>query len=260
MIAVRHRGAALLLTGALTALTAVLLPAPAHAEVDGIDLKVTKAPDNFEAGDDPQIVEVVVSTDNRGRCRKIRFSMVLGVEGAELDQVRVNRVEENGTFPTQVRDEGGKARITDTQVDPGQLCRGRTVTARYEVSVAENAPDGRITFDAEAFDAGRTLLQKAAASSDIEGVAKPSTPPSEAPEEPAEEESSEAAIPPPADASGISADLAAGQDSTPSLLGPGLIVGAVLVLIGVGLLMRLRLRNRNRNRPQRPQMPGYARY
>lgn len=257
MIAVRQRGAALLLAGALTALTAVLLPAPAHAEVDGIDLKVTKAPDTFEAGDDPEIVEVVVSTDNRGRCRKIRFSMVLGVEGAELDQVRVNRVEENGTFPTQVRDEGGKARITDTQADPGQLCRGRTVTARYEVSVAENAPDGRITFDAEALDAQQTLLQRAAASSDIDGSEKPAPVPSEEPEE---EESSEAAIPPPADASGISADLAAGQDSTPSLLGPGLIVGAVLVLIGVGLLIRIRLRGRNRNRPQRPQMPGYARY
>jgi hypothetical protein len=257
MIAVRHRGAALLLSGALTALTAVLLPAPAHAEVDGIDLEVTKAPAKFEAGADPQIVEVVVSTDNPGRCRKIRFSMVLGVEGAELDQVRVNRVEENGTFPTQVRDEGDRARITDTQFDPGQLCRGRTVTARYEVSVAENAPDGRITFGAEAFDARQTLLRKAAASSDIAGAEKP--PPSPSPsEEPEAEESSDAAIPPPADASGISADLAAGQDSTPSLLGPGLIVGAVLVLLGVGLLMRIRLRNRKR--PQRPQMPGYARY
>lgn len=251
----RHRGAALLLSAALTTLTAVLLPTPAHAEVDGIDLEVTKAPDQFEAGDNPEIVEVVVSTDNGGRCRKVRFSMVLGVEGADLDQVRVNRVEENGTFPTQVRSEGDRARITDTQLDPGQLCRGRTVTARYEVSVAENAPDGRITFDAEAFDAGQTLLQRAEASSDIDGSGDPAPSPSASrPEAPDAEESSEAAIPPPADASGTSPDLAAGQDSTPNLLGPGLIVGAVLVFIGVGLLLRLRLRNRSR------QMPGYARY
>jgi hypothetical protein len=30
----------------------------------------------------------------------------------------------------------------------------------------------------------------------------------------------------------------------PSLLGPGLIIGAVLVFLGVSLLLRLRLRNR----------------
>jgi hypothetical protein len=258
MIAVRHRGAALLLSAALTVLTAVLLPAPAHAEVDGIELKVTKAPDELEAGEDPELVEVVVSTDNRGRCRKVRFSMVLGVEGADLDQVRVNRVEESGSFPTQVRPEGDKARITDVQLDPGQLCRGRTVTARYEVSVEPDAPDGRITFDAEAFDNRQTLLQRAGAASDIEGSddqepsPSPSAPESDEPA-PAPDESSEAAAPPPA---GDRADLAAGQDSTPSLLGPGLIVGAVLVFIGVGLLLRIKLRNRSRPR----QMPGYARY
>ena len=38
----------------------------------------------------------------------------------------------------------------------------------------------------------------------------------------------------------------------PSLLGPGLIVGAVLVFLGVGLLLRLRLRGRKLDAPAMP--------
>jgi hypothetical protein len=255
MIAVRHRGAALLLSVALTFITTVLLPGSAHAEVDGVELKMTKVPDEFEAGDDPDVVETVVSTDNGGRCQKVRWSLLVAVEGADPDQVRVNRVEETGTFPTQVRAEGDRTRITDTQFDPGSLCRGRTVTGRYLVSVVGGAPDGRITFESEAFDARGTLLQRADATSDISGAEKPSPPPSAAPDDP--DRSAEAEAPPPVqDTTPPAKDLAGAQNSTPSLLGPGLIVGAVLVLIGVGLLLRLRMRNR----PKRPQMPGYARY
>jgi hypothetical protein len=261
MIAVRRRGAALLLAVALTSLSTALLPAPAQAAVDGVELKVTKVPDEFEAGDDPDIVEVVVSTDRPGPCQKVRWSLLVGVKGVDPDQVRVNRVEEDGSFPTQARSEGGRTRITDTQVDPGQLCRGRTVTGRYLVSVVKGAPDGEITFESEAFDVRGTLLQKADAASDISGVSAPSPSPSpsasESPDDP--EPSDEAEAPPVRTSSPPAPDLAAGQDSTPSLLGPGLIVGAVLVFIGVGLLLRLRLRNRPK-RPQRPQMPGYVRY
>lgn len=255
----RHRGAALLLSTALTLLTTLLLPGPARAEVPGVELKLTKVPAEVEAGEDPEIVEVVVSTDNRGRCQKVRFSLVVGVEGTDPEKVRVNRVEGDDAFPTQAREEGGRTRITDNQVDPGTLCRGRTVTGRYLVSVAGGAADGKITFDAEAFSAGGTLLEKASGSSDVKGssAAPPSEKPSEEPSgEPSEEPSEPAAaLPPPPDSD---SRLAAGQDSTPSLLGPGLIVGAVLVLVGVGLLLRVRLRNRST--PKRPQMPGYARY
>ena len=50
--------------------------------------------------------------------------MVLTVDGADLDQVRVDRVEEDGNFPLRVRTEGDTARLTDVRLDPGQLCRG----------------------------------------------------------------------------------------------------------------------------------------
>ena len=42
----------------------------------------------------------------------------------------------------------------------------------------------------------------------------------------------------------IQQNRTAAKGGTPSLLGPGLIVGAVLVFLGVGLLLRLRIRNR----------------
>lgn len=254
----RSSGAALLTSAALLALSAVLLPAPARAEVDGVDVDITKVPEEFEAGEDAELVEVVVSTDNEGRCQKVRWSMVVKVEGVDPDQVKVDRVEEDGSFPTQVRADGDGTRITDQQVDPGALCRGRTVTARYQVSVDDDAPSGEVTFGAEAFDVRAQLLERASASSTIVGEAPSPAPSSPAPEAEESEEPAEsaAAIPPPADAGGISADRAAGQDSTPSLLLPGLIVGAVLVFLGVGLLLRIKLRNKPKHHP----VAGYARY
>jgi hypothetical protein len=264
MIAVRHRCAALPLSLALIATAAVLLPSPARAEVDGVDVKITEVPGEFEAGEDAETVEAVVSTENDGRCQKVRWAMVLTVDGVGLDQVNVERVEETGRFPVRVRTEGKTARLTDARLDPGELCRGRTVTARYEVSFDDDATAGVVAFNAQAFDAGARLLAQATEGSRVEGgrvtpsPSAPSPSPEES-EEPAEEESEAVVIPPPADDSGVALNpAAAGQDSTPGLLGPGLIVGAVLVFAGVGLLLRIRLRNR-KTRPMRYQHPGYMR-
>ncbi len=259
----RHR-AAVLLSSVLATATAVLaLPAPAAAVVEGFDVTITEVPDEFEAGADARTVEVVASTDNRGACRKVRWSMVLRVDGVDLDQVRVSRIEEDDSFPLRVEAGGDTARLTDVRFDPGSLCRNRTVTARYRVAFDDDAPEGRVTFQAQAFDAATRLLQEATASSRVIGEEaeeepspSPSPSPAESEPEPEPEESAEAApageaaAPPGGD---LAARRTAAQGAGPSLLGPGLIVGAALVFAGVGLLLRIRMRNRA---PKRHAMPA----
>jgi hypothetical protein len=257
MIAVRHRAAALL-SGALAIAAATLaLPSPAQAAVEGIKVTITQLPGEFVAGAQARTVQVVASTDNQGRCRKIRWSMVLKVDGVDLDQVTVNRVEDDSDFPLRVQTDGDTARLTDVRFDPGSLCRGRTVTAVYRVAFDDDA-DGAVTFQAQAFDAKTQLLQEASASSRVAGEkARPSPSPSPSPSEspsesesPAPEESASAveeeSAAPPAASGGddLAANPAASEGGVPSLLGPGLIIGALLVFAGVGLLLRIRLRNR----------------
>ena len=257
-----RRRAAVLVSGVLATASAVLgVSAPASAAVEGFDVTITEVPDEFEAGADARTVEVVASTDDRGGCRKVRWSMVLRVDGVDLDQVRVSRVEEDDSFPLRVQTDGDTARLTDVRFDPGSLCRGRTVTARYRVGFDDDADEGRVTFQAQAFDASTRLLQEATAISRVAGAAdddEPSpspSPPESEPEEPerpdeAAETTDAVAAPP---AGGLDARPAAGQGGAPSLLGPGLIVGAVLVFAGVCLLMRIRMRNRE---PKRHAMPS----
>ena len=72
----------------------------------------------------------------------------------------MDRVEETGSFPLEIRAEGDVARLTDRQLDPGTLCPGRTVTARYRVAFAEDVTRGRITLAAEAYDANLRLLAR----------------------------------------------------------------------------------------------------
>jgi hypothetical protein len=143
------------------------------------------------------------------------------------------------------------------------LCRDKTVTARYQVAFDDDA-DGEVTFQAQAFDATTRLLEQASATSRVKGERaepSPSPSPSEsespAPEEsPAaveEDESADPAVPPAgSDGDDLAANPASSEGGVPSLLGPGLIIGALLVFAGVGLLLRIRLRNRA---PKHQQMP-----
>jgi uncharacterized membrane protein len=98
-------------------------------------------------------------------------------------------------------------------------------------------------------------LQEAGASSRVIGERAEPTPssPSPSPSESEdagdeaavdEDESAEPVPAPAATGDDLAADRAASEGGVPSLLGPGLIVGAVLVFLGVGLLLRLRMRNR----------------
>jgi hypothetical protein len=263
MITVRHR-AALLSTMALFATAAVTAVAtPAGAEVQGFDVKMTDVPRTFSAGAGPVTVTAVASTSVGRVCQKVRWSMVMQVDGVDFDQVRVQRVEESGSFPLQVQADGDTARLTDTRLDPGALCVGRTVTARYQVSFDDDATNGEVRFQAEVFDVRQRLLEKGSATSQVvNGDAAKPAPTKEA--EPSPEPSATAS--PDGDAGARDSEVdqpqdrdeepavsptdtsiaavPAGNGGSTNLLGVGLIIGALLIFMGVGLLLRMRTRTR----------------
>lgn len=250
-----------LLYSILAVATAIFaIPGPASAAVPGFDVQITELPGEFAAGAAASTLTVVASTDAGRRCQKVRWSMLMRVDGINLSQVKVDRVEDNGSFPLSVRADGDTARLTDVQLDPGSLCRDSTVTARYQVSFASEVTDGQVTFQAEAYDATERLLQQATATrevvngdaaSDPAPSSEPSPTPSQATGDGQEstEPPEQQAAPSGSDAPGSVAAVPRGSSTDTNLLGVGVIVGAVLIFLGVGLLLRLRLRNRRNSGP-----------
>ncbi|WP_433130995.1 hypothetical protein ACQPWW_09070 [Micromonospora sp. CA-240977] len=225
------------------------LAAPAQA---AFATEMSGLPARFTAGDQVRTISAVVSqTDRRGGCVKVRWSMVLSVRGIRLDQVKMDRVEETGDFPVEIRTEGDVARLTDRQFDPGTLCPGRTVTARYRVAFAEDVAEGRVTLAAEAYDANARLLARQTATRSVRGAGatptgtpKPSAtpaPPSDPASVPVEEDTS-AAEPVgdyPADAA-PPAGRPVSQAGGFGVVQAAFLLGGLLLFLGMGLLLRLR--------------------
>ncbi|MEU8043851.1 hypothetical protein AB0B71_06855 [Micromonospora echinofusca] len=238
----------------LACLAGAGLPAPAQA---AFTTELSGLPDEFTAGGRVRTVSAVVSRDDGG-CVKVRWSMVLRVRGLRLDQVRMDRIEETGSFPLEVRAEGDVARLTDRRLDPGTLCPGRTVTARYRVAFAGDVTRGRITLAAEAYDANLRLLSRQTATRSVVG----STARTAAPEEPESR-------PAPADTTGPAGETGGAAEpatdgpasdepvaaGAPPAAGAGrpvagaggfgavqaaFLLGGLLLSLGLGLLLRLR--------------------
>jgi hypothetical protein len=224
---------------------------PASA-AEGFDVTVEREPGTITIGKDARTLTAVATTDREQRCRKVRWALTVRTEGVSLDQIRILRVENDRSFRIRTQVAGADtARLIDAQPDPGQLCPGRTVTGRWDVAFA--GPDsGTVTFEASALEAnGRELATTSTTSRVVTPVAAtPSpTPTQEESTGPEEDEDEDGGAPgggatpadPPTSAAALDPAAAAGSFS---VLGPGLIVGAVLVFVGVGLLLRLRARNR----------------
>ncbi|MFY1669449.1 hypothetical protein ACN27G_05750 [Plantactinospora sp. WMMB334] len=259
-----------------TAGWAALPAAPAEA-APGFDTAITQLPGRFVAGRGAETVTAVVSTSLDGGCRKVRWSLVLRTEGLRLDQIGVDRVERTGTFPTEVRGEGGGARLTDRELDPGTLCRNRTVTAQYRLAVDEAATGGRVVLTVEAFDAEGRLLDRQGATREVVGgrdaaapqgrapapttpertgspsggaTASPTEPVEAEPTEPVDEDSPALAEGPDGAAGGPGDGGSGGGVATANADGGGIgltelgfAAGALMLFLGAGLLLRLRLRS-----------------
>ncbi|MCM4084092.1 hypothetical protein [Paractinoplanes hotanensis] len=235
--------------------------APASADVPGFEVKVGQAPSTFTIGKDAKTYTAVASTDRGRRCLKVRWALTIETEGVSLDQVRVTRVENGQAFPVRAEVQDEAATVVDERLDPGQLCRDRTVTAQW--SVAFTGPDnGEVTFRAQAFDGAGRLLSSTGSQAQVVSpvAARPtrSPTPSPTPEEtePAPEEQAAAADEPAADATSAGAAALNPASSSSNVLGIGLIVGALMVFLGVGMLLRLRTRNRRQLlQAEAPAMP-----
>lgn len=237
----------------LACLSGVELAVAAPAQA-AFTTEMSGLPGRFTAGEQVRTISAVVSqTDRRARCGKVRWSMVLSVQGLRLDQVKMDRVEENGDFPLEIRTEGDVARLTDRQLDPGTLCPGRTVTARYRVAFAEDVTQGRITLAAEAYDANLRLLARQTATRTVVGLGgvptgtpKPTkTPPepTESASAPAEDENAATEEPVeeyPADAAPPAASRPVSQSGAFGVVQAAFLLGGLLLFLGVGLLLRLR--------------------
>ncbi|MEQ4305421.1 hypothetical protein ABNF97_29255 [Plantactinospora sp. B6F1] len=249
-----------------------MLPAAPAGAAPGFDTALTRLPGRFVAGAGAETITAVVSTTIGGECRKVRWSLVLRADGLRLDQIGVDRIEQGGVVPMDVRVEGGRARLTDRDLDPGTLCRGRTVTAQYRLAIDDAVTGGRIELTVEAFDAQSRLLDRQSAAREVVsergGPARrrapaPTAPerarptPTEAAPSPTEPFEPEPTEPVEGDAPVLAEgpDGAAGSDgggsgggeasATAGRGGPGLTtvsfaVGALLLFLGAGLLLRLR--------------------
>ncbi|WP_439427796.1 hypothetical protein [Micromonospora sp. LA-10] len=223
------------------------LPARAAA---AFSTELSGLPDEFTAGNRVETLSAVVSRSDGGGCVKVRWSMVVRVQGLRLDQLKVDRVEDSGSFPLEIRTEGDTARLTDRQLDPGVLCPGRTVTARYRVAFAEDVARGRVSFAAEAYDPQLRLLARRTATRQVVGEeasptpaptsVEPSETPSEEPptDEPVTDEPTDAAVvePPPGGVAGRPVADSGGF----GLVQAAFLLGGLLLFLGAGLLLRMR--------------------
>ncbi|MFC4021941.1 hypothetical protein ACFOW4_28925 [Micromonospora sp. GCM10011542] len=228
------------------------LAGPAQA---AFTTELSGLPAQFTAGDEVRTVSAVVSrTDQRGGCVKVRWSMVLSVQGIRLDQVKMDRVEETGSFPLEIRTDGDVARLTDRQLDPGALCPDRTVTARYRVAFAEDVTQGRVTLAAEAYDANLRLLARQTATRSVIGVvpatpsepaaeptvttAEPTDPATAQPDDEATAEQGSVGNEPGTPAAGAGRPVA--RSGGFGVVQAAFLLGGLLLSLGLGLLLRLR--------------------
>ncbi|MFC3505394.1 hypothetical protein ACFOOK_31175 [Micromonospora krabiensis] len=244
---------ALRLAAVVVCLTGVELALAGRAQA-AFATQLSGLPERFTGGDQVRTVSAVVSRTDRGGCVKVRWSLVVTVEGIRLDQVRLDRVEETGSFPLDIRTSGDVARLTDRQLDPGALCPNRTVTARYRLAFAENIGTGRVTLAAEAYDAGLRLLARQTATRAVVGAEAPATGPAPRPTptrpQPTEPASVEEEVTPPGPdatfdepAAGVPVAGAGRPVSAAGGFGvvqAGFLMGGLLVFLGVGLLLRMR--------------------
>ncbi|MBL7258356.1 hypothetical protein [Paractinoplanes lichenicola] len=253
MIGMRHlaRGGTRI-SAVLVAVATLAWASPARADVPGFEVKVGQAPQTFTTGKNAGTLTAVASTDRGLRCLKVRWALSIETKGISLDQVRVTRVENNQSFPVRAGVDDETATVVDERLDPGQLCRDRTVTGRWDIAFT-GPDDGEVVFQAQAFDAAGRLLSSTGTESRVVSpvAAEPSESPSPSPtpsavptedapveDEPVDEQTQDAAP-----AATDQAALTPASNSS-NVLGVGLIVGALMVFLGVGMLLRLRLRNR----------------
>lgn len=245
----------------------IVSPAAAAA---GVTVQITELARQFAAGS--TTMTVVASKASGTDCLKVRWSLLIQVQGVRLDQIRIGRFEETGSFPVETRVDGNAARLTDIDPDPGTLCLDRTVTAQYQVIFNPDVTAGVIQLTAEAYDVDLRLLERASATRTVLGqppagtaasaTAQPSAEPSTT-LEPTVVATGSAL--PRRTAGPVVAGAVPGNDpfrstsGRPGLLAVGIAVGGLLFLFGFGILLKLIFpRSGRQSSPFAQRRPWYA--
>ncbi|MFV2101795.1 hypothetical protein [Micromonospora sp. LOL_024] len=218
----------------------VLGGTPAHAAEDRVRVR---AAGTFTAGRSAAGVTIEVRKRTDG-CVRVRGALGLSLPGVRADQVVVQANMDGRWVPLAATGDAGL--VTTAPVAPAkdQLCEGKSVTVRYRVAFAAEAPGGRLVVTGEATGAGGTVLGRAAVPSRVAGGRAPASPspspsPSSTPSAEAVEEPAAGATPSVALAVDGSGDLAqtAGESSGGSpvmYFGIAMVAGGILL---IGLLV-----------------------
>lgn len=208
------------------------------AAAQGVTVQITELRDPLAAGS--TTITVVASKGSGGDCLKVRWSLVLRAQGVQLSQVRVGRFEDTGLFPVDIRSDGDAARLTDVAPDPGTLCRDRTVTARYQLVLADNVTAGRMQITAEAYNVNLQLLERASATRAVFGEVSSAQPnPEPGTEAVPADTPTDAAVPGPTASLGAGARRQPAASSAMGLLPVGLAIGGVMIFLGFSLLLKV---------------------
>ncbi|GGK24668.1 hypothetical protein GCM10010124_16500 [Pilimelia terevasa] len=258
-----------LCVGAVAAAAAGLAPQlaaeaapPPLARVD-----IGKAPANLRAGGDTARMNATVRQQSGGPtdCQRIRWSMAVRTpSGLDPADIQVTRNENGTVVPLDQARVDDALRLTDQRVDDGQLCRGRSVTAGYAVTVPDASVRGLVTLTVEALDEqGQRLGANTTSISITGGVVTPagSQPADETGQVPADDGGQV-----PADSAGAAA---APPVRSASAVLPGqlpfvwFVVGGLIMSFSTGLLVRM-FRRRRRAKveipyPARDRMTAAAR-
>ncbi|GAB7038726.1 MULTISPECIES: hypothetical protein [Catenuloplanes] len=142
----------------------VLAAAPAHAEPGQVDLRIS---DDLATDDVPREATLRVTRTDEG-CVRVQTLMTVQMSGLERDEIEI-AVNEDGVWiplnTVQLTDDA----VSSVPVVPvnSQLCENQRIQVRYRVTFFRTAPDGRVDFIGEAFDAAGDRLDRASANRQV---------------------------------------------------------------------------------------------
>ncbi|MFG1776057.1 hypothetical protein ACGFIR_06105 [Micromonospora sp. NPDC049051] len=179
-MAVRRHAARLATVCALLGGLVALGATPALAANDSVRVR---SAGSFTAGGSAGSVSVEVRKRSDG-CVLLRTAVGLRLTGLRADQASAQVNVGGSWFPVPLSGGGGSAATSATSPLNPRLCKGKSITVRYRVAFAAEAPGGRLTVSGVGSDArGRVLGRGADASRVVGGrvTASPTPKPSKKP-------------------------------------------------------------------------------
>ncbi|MER7330114.1 MULTISPECIES: hypothetical protein [unclassified Micromonospora] len=249
-MAVRRHAARLSAVCALLGGLVALGATPALADDDSVRVR---SAGSFTAGGSAEGVSIEVRKRSDG-CVLLRTALGLRLGGLRADQVRAQVNVGGRWFPVSLSGGGGSVATAATSPANPRLCKGKSITVRYQVAFVRGAPGGRLTVTGAASASGQ-LLGRGAVASRVVGArasASPSPTPSKKPSPTPSASRSETAEESPAGAALAGQGAGATVNAAEEESGGGSVVmffGIAMVAVGILLIVLLFRRARADKEP-----------